>query len=105
MQNDGSYFALIPQSNGTIKRTYPKQIWLSHYQGIEMFAYRTSFEGWGVIEKTTGLPIATSRYSRTDALARSKEYIDKKGADNILRDSEIVRKAIDTMDIYEETNE
>jgi hypothetical protein len=102
MQNDGTYFALIPQANGTIKRTYPKQIWLSHYQGIEMFAYRTSFEGWGVIEKTTGLPIATSRYSRTDALARSKENIDKKGAENVLRESEIARQAIDTMTIYEE---
>jgi hypothetical protein len=105
MQNNGSYFALIPQSNGTIKRTYPKQIWLSHYQGIEMFAYRTSFEGWGIIEKTTGLPIATSKFSRTDAFARSKENIDKKGADNVMKEAEIAKQAIENINVYEEATE
>jgi hypothetical protein len=102
MQNNGQYFALIPQSNGTIKRTYPKQIWLSHYCGLEMFVYRASFEEWRVIEKNTGLPVATSRESRNNAFARSREVIDKKGVDKILEEAMIACKALDTINIYEE---
>jgi len=102
MQNNGQYFALIPQANGAIKRTYPKQIWLSHYCGLELFVYRASFEEWRVIEKSTGLPISTSRESKNNALSRSREAIDSKGADNILKDSKTVCKAIGNMNIYEE---
>jgi hypothetical protein len=102
MQNNGQYFALIPQSNTTIKRIYPKQIWLSHYCGLEMFAYKANLQRWDVVEKTTGLPLASSQASRTDALARSKKNIDSKGAENILAEIETARKAIDTMNIYEE---
>jgi hypothetical protein len=102
MQNDGQYFALIPQSNTTIKRIYPKQIWLSHYSGIEMFAYKASLQRWDVVEQSTGLPIASSQASKTDALARSKKVIDSKGTENILAEIETARKAIETMNIYEE---
>lgn len=102
MQNNGQYFALIPQANGTIKRTYPKQIWLSHYCGLEMFVYRSNFEEWRVIEKTTGLPITNSRQSRNDAFAHSREVIDKQGADKILEEAKMACKALDTINIYEE---
>jgi hypothetical protein len=105
MQNDGSYFALIPQSNTTLKRIYPKQIWTSHYCGLEMFAYKANLQRWDVVEKTTGLPIASSRASKTDALARSKNNIDSKGTNNILAEIETARKAIENMNIYEESVE
>ncbi len=102
MQNNGQYFALIPQSNGTIKRTYPKQIWLSHYCGLELFVYRASFEEWRVVEKSTGLPISTSRESKNNALSRSRDIINEKGVAKILEEASIMRKIEDTMNIYEE---
>lgn len=104
MQNNGTYFALIPQSNTTIKRIYPKQIWTSHYCGIEMFAYKANLQRWDVVEKTTGLPLASSRISRTDALAHSKKNIDTKGTEKVLDEIEIARKAIENINVYEEMN-
>jgi hypothetical protein len=105
MQNDGSYFALIPQSNTTIKRIYPKQMWTSHYCGIEMFVYKANLQRWDVVEMSTGLPIASSQASKIDALARSKKNIDSKGIDNILAEIETAKKAIENMNIYEENLE
>lgn len=102
MQNDGSYFALIPQSNTAIKRIYPKQIWLSHYCRIEMFAYKANLQRWDVVERSTGLPIANSLTSRTDAFAWSKKVIDSKGTDEVLSEIETMQKAIECMNIYEE---
>jgi hypothetical protein len=104
MQNNGSYFALVPQGN-SIRRIFPKQIWLSTYCGIEMFAYKANLQRWDVVERSTGLPIASSQVSRTDALAQSKKNIDSKGIDTVLEEVANARKALETMTIYEENNE
>jgi len=102
MLNNKQYFALVPQPNGTLRKICPNRIWKSSYQGIEMFVYQHQISDYRVIEKSTGLPIAVSKLSKNDALARSKYNIDSKGVEQTLKEITDLGKAIEQMTIYEE---
>jgi hypothetical protein len=105
MQNDKTYFALVPHSRGYIKKVYPQTVYKCNYDGIELFAHSEKIGEWVITEKTTGLPIAISHTSKIEAMQRARDSVSNQGRDKILDDIKLASRAIEQTDIYEEINE
>jgi len=102
MQNDHTYFAITAEENGTLKKVYPQRVYTMTYQGIKLFCYLAIIGQWNVCEKSTGLPVAVSQFSKINAFKQVRERINKEGAAKVIADAELRRKALDQMDIYED---
>jgi hypothetical protein len=105
MQNNHTYFALKVEANGTLRKEYPKQVYPFVYQGLELFCYLASIGQWNTVEKTTGLPIAISEFSKIDCTKQAREKINKDGAIKVINDIKLARGALSQMNIYEANDE
>jgi len=105
MINNKQYFALKVEHNGNLRKEYPKLVYPFTYQGLEMFCYLASIGQWNCVEKTTGLPVAVSQYSKIDAMKQTREKINKDGAEKVISDTKLAQGALSTMNIYEESND
>jgi hypothetical protein len=102
MQNDKTYFAILSRPDSTFKKVYPKTITKCNYDGVEMFAHQQKIGEWIVTECSTGLPIATSKFSKIDAMQQARNEINRRGRFNVMSQIDLASQALRYVTIYED---
>jgi hypothetical protein len=105
MRNDHTYFAIVVDKDGNLRKDFPPKIYTMNYMGIELFCYSPKLGQWHLYEKTTGLQVAASQFSKIDAFKQGRERINADGSQKVIEDIKIRQKALKQMTIYEKIEE